>query len=44
MKYKIGDIVKIKDDLSIEKYDEQSNQGIVKDMIKYRGKLCIRYR
>lgn len=40
MRYKIGDIVKIKDDLSIEKYDEQSRQGIVKDMIKYRGKIA----
>lgn len=40
MKYKIGDIVKIKDDLSIEKYDKQSEQGIVEDMIKYRGQIA----
>lgn len=37
MKYKVGDIVKIKDDLSVEKYEEQSEQGIVEDMIEYRG-------
>lgn len=40
MRYKTGDIVKIKDDLSIEKYDGQSEQGIVKDMIKYRGQIA----
>lgn len=40
MKYKVGDIVKIKDDLSVEKYEEQSEQGIVEDMIAYRGQIA----